>query len=80
LTFKVTEKNINGAITTCTRLRNDDVSDVKLDHAVIAMIAAAVRQWRRRLSACVRAAVVISSTACNSDIVFVVTAAFEVFV
>jgi len=31
----------------------------KLDHAVI---AAAVLQWRRRLSACVRAGVVISST------------------
>jgi len=35
-----------------------------------AIIAAAVRQWCRRLSACVRAAVVISSTAFNSDIVF----------
>jgi len=39
----------------------------KLDHAVI---AAAVCQWRRRLSACVRAAIVISSTAFNSGIVF----------
>jgi len=39
----------------------------KLDHAVK---AAAVRQWRRRLSACVRAAMVISNTAFNSDIVF----------
>jgi len=41
----------------------------KLEHAVI---AATVGQWRRRLSACVRAgvAVVISRTAFNSDIVF----------
>jgi len=39
----------------------------KLDHAIT---AAAVRQWRQRLSACVRGAVVISSTAFNSDIVF----------
>jgi len=39
----------------------------KLYHAII---AADVCQWRRRLSACVRQAVVISSTAFNSDIVF----------
>ena len=37
----------------------------KLDHAII---AAAVRQWRRRLSACVKGVVVILSTAFNSDI------------
>ena len=42
----------------------------KLDHAVI---AAAVHQWRRRLSACVKAGVVvISSTAFNYDIPTVV--------
>jgi len=39
----------------------------KLDHAII---AAAVHQWRRRLSACVRAALVILRTAFNSDSVF----------
>jgi len=39
----------------------------RLDHAII---AAVVRQWRRRLSVCVRAGVVILSTAFNSDIVF----------
>ena len=38
-----------------------------LDHAVI---AAAVRQWRRLLSAYVRAAAVISNTAFNPDVVF----------
>ena len=37
----------------------------KLDHAII---AAAVRQWHRRLSACVKVVVVISSTAFNSDL------------
>jgi len=26
----------------------------KLDHSIIAALAAAVRQWRRRLSACVK--------------------------
>jgi len=50
----------------------------KLDHEVI---AAAVHQWRRRLSACVSRAVVILSTAFNSDIVFfAITAAFEAFI
>jgi len=39
----------------------------KLDRAVI---AAAVRQWYRRLSACVRRTVVILITAFNSDIMF----------
>jgi len=39
----------------------------KLDHAVI---AAAVCQWRRRLLACVKAAVIMSNTAFNSDIAF----------
>ena len=37
---------------------------------VHAVIAAAVRQWRRLLSAYVRAAAVISNTAFNPDVVF----------
>jgi len=37
----------------------------KLDHAIIASV---VRQWRRRLSACVKAGGGHSSTAFNSDI------------
>ena len=58
------------------KTRITDLDDLKhrirtewanLDHAVI---AADVRQWRRRLSACVRAAAVISNTAFNSDVVF----------
>jgi len=39
----------------------------KLDHTII---AAAVCQWRRHLSACVRRDVVISSAAFNSNILF----------
>ena len=60
------------------KTRITDLDDLKhrirtewanLDHA---MIAAAVRQWRRRLSACTMAGGghFISNTAFNSDVVF----------
>jgi len=60
------EKVYNTCITDLDDLKNRIKTEcAKLDNATV---AAAMRQWRHRLSACVRLGV-ISSTAFNSDIV-----------